>query len=677
MGIPQNAQAPALRAGLRGLWNAKLYPLGGFVGLAAVLGALLWGTPAGGQQPANIFTAAREAVANGDFKKTPMLGFSIINTPFIEVPADGAILVGFDIGLGTNRKPADVIYAIRPLYLSSKGEAYFHDFGSFEPDVKRANGQVQKGITHTVRLKAKPGYAVGGIVMRRAIEIRALAVTFHRIDGMLLDRRQAYTTPWVGDSHDGTPGSLNTNGAPVVGVFGNSSNNRVIALGLVSMNPSAAAALAPPPRIQPLPNPGDPPAAPLRGNKKPLADLLQKLQQQHQPPPLRPAPLGNQDPKKKEQAKAPKGEPDKPEETEEPEASEPAVTGLSTFVVVGVFTGATVVLLAGALGFVSWRRALAAARRREEEDWLMGKGDPPDRPVTNGTAPANPLSGGGDLPAAPRTALSEKRPTPPPLPGGWSGDQRGGPEAEPSELPSVLPVVRSAAHADPLAVALPLPSGARTGIRDSLPVPPPLPDRWGKQPQSDSARQPVPDVQLRGRAEYFLGIVSGGGLGMNRLYRIYLLPDRLLFLEMGNTGPDALQVGLMAGGGLIGGLIGAAVAQHRHDKLKSRRYELDVCDVQELIHRALAGKEGFLFKPAELKNAVLEAPGPWAAVLMYDRQTGGWLSFEHPEAGKFCITIRGQDEMRKAVKFLPELFGDQLAIRAIYNYRKERFLRPA
>jgi hypothetical protein len=94
-------------------------------GLAAVVLAVLGGSAVAAEadeEPDSLCAAARTAVANGQVEQTRMLGFSIVTTAFHEVPPEGAVLVGFDLGLGRYRHDLEAVYAVRPIYLTAQGD---------------------------------------------------------------------------------------------------------------------------------------------------------------------------------------------------------------------------------------------------------------------------------------------------------------------------------------------------------------------------------------------------------------------------------------------------------------------------------------------------------------------------------------------------------------------------
>src|SRR5215471_2150079 len=155
-----------------------------------------------------IYEAAARAVAKGWTEKTRMLGFGVVKTAFTEVPRDGAVLVGFDLGVG-EFMDIECIYALRGVYRTSDGQVIsFGEHGLFRDKHGPGKKVVKSKVTRTVQLRAKPGYAVGSLRLRSGLLINGLSVTFMRIDGALLDTSRSYASEWVGDRTGGSETSV-------------------------------------------------------------------------------------------------------------------------------------------------------------------------------------------------------------------------------------------------------------------------------------------------------------------------------------------------------------------------------------------------------------------------------------------------------------------------------------
>lgn len=197
-------------------------------------------------EPSALLAAVKNAVARGQVERTRMLGFGVEGQLFEEAPPEGAVLVGFEVGLGQLTPDLEGICALRPIYRTGAGEVTSAGFGS------------QDTVARRVTLKARPGYAVGGVTLRTGLYLNGLSLTFLWIEGDSLDPQQSYSSDWVGDRSGGREATIGGS-APVVGVFGNQTDKHVRALGLVYLKkPGAPQPAAAPPPGQP------PPGAPVK-----------------------------------------------------------------------------------------------------------------------------------------------------------------------------------------------------------------------------------------------------------------------------------------------------------------------------------------------------------------------------------------------------------------------------
>lgn len=196
-----------------------------------------------------IYAAAENAVSRRLVEKTRMLGFSIEKSIFSDMPPEGAVLIGFDLGVG-KFMDIDSVYAIRAVYRTEDGEASYNEHGLFRD--KHATGKriIKTKVVRTEKIRARPGYAVGAMTIRSGLNINGLCVMFMRITGTTLDPNQSYESDWIGDRTGGSEAKISGDGAPVVGVFGNKDQDHVMALGLIYIREArraAAPATAPAP----------------------------------------------------------------------------------------------------------------------------------------------------------------------------------------------------------------------------------------------------------------------------------------------------------------------------------------------------------------------------------------------------------------------------------------------
>jgi hypothetical protein len=209
-----------------------------------------------------VIAAARAAIDGGRITQSKLVGFNN-KTEFTEEPADGRVLVGLDIGLG-KFFDAEMIWAYRAVYLTDHGEEVGKDHGLFHDKYQDAKKIVKSKVVRTVHLRAKPGYAVGGVTLHNGLILNGLSLTYMRMSGGALDPQQAYVSEWVGDKAGGGESVLSGGGGPVVGLFGGEEQERASGLGVYFADPPPAAppvvrppaeAHAPPPVERPVPPP--------------------------------------------------------------------------------------------------------------------------------------------------------------------------------------------------------------------------------------------------------------------------------------------------------------------------------------------------------------------------------------------------------------------------------------
>jgi hypothetical protein len=216
------------------------------------VGLAMWLAVAAEAAEPSIHDAVKASIEQKRINKTDMAGFGIVKTAYRDTGRDGAILVGFEVAVGKSFN-SHLIVAIRPFYLTPDGEVAGSPAGSF-------SSTKDHPVVKTVRLTAKPGYAVGSITLRAGLGIHGMLVTFMPISGTTLDPKGAYRSEWLGDLKEaGTGTTLGGEGAPIMGVFGNVDGKRIIAMGLLFAKPALDATEPTPEPVAASPN-GEPPA---------------------------------------------------------------------------------------------------------------------------------------------------------------------------------------------------------------------------------------------------------------------------------------------------------------------------------------------------------------------------------------------------------------------------------
>src|SRR5262249_56485242 len=124
---------------------------------------------------------------------------------FNETSSRGGVLIGFDLGM-QEWFDNEIPIAVRAVYRTASGEVSGESFGNFA--VKPG------GVRRVVKLRARPGYAVGAIRMRTGGGLDAMSLTYYRIRGDRLDPKQSYQSEWVGNLDGGSESGFDGNGMP-------------------------------------------------------------------------------------------------------------------------------------------------------------------------------------------------------------------------------------------------------------------------------------------------------------------------------------------------------------------------------------------------------------------------------------------------------------------------------
>jgi hypothetical protein len=175
----------------------------------------------GGPQPGGAFPPVvpgpaqpQVPVLKPGIRQTQPAGGAFANLDYREYRDDGALLVGFEVGFGKVFNTTIIAY-LRPIWRTNNGGE----------ECGTAYGKSQ---TETIVLKARDGYAVGGIVIAGGGALEGFALTFMRIGDKHLDKNDAYTSDWYGD-HTRRPRDDQMaagDGSFVVGFYGKRFNDK-------------------------------------------------------------------------------------------------------------------------------------------------------------------------------------------------------------------------------------------------------------------------------------------------------------------------------------------------------------------------------------------------------------------------------------------------------------------
>jgi len=185
------------------------------------------GTPGGPP----IATAARPA-GSVEVRRTAIVGGGGGGAFEARAP-EGALLVGVR-GTTISWAGHEIVRSLQPLYRLD-GEEHEGDVFGY------ANRTVVEAL-------AKPGYAVGALLVKGGHRVDGLRCVFMRVDGDRLDLSDVYTGPWIGGRGGGAEELLGGSGRPVVGLVGRCGAD-LDAVGLLELGPCAAPPARPPIRL--------------------------------------------------------------------------------------------------------------------------------------------------------------------------------------------------------------------------------------------------------------------------------------------------------------------------------------------------------------------------------------------------------------------------------------------
>jgi hypothetical protein len=167
----------------------------------------------------DMYAYIRQAIQDKRTTQVDVRGFTLSKNTYQDVPAEGAVLIGFQVGLGQFVQNV-VIDSFRPIYMTSKGEKKGQWIGKPSPQ--------------PVTVKAKAGYVVGAIYIRTGLGIDGFSLKFMKLEKGELKADENYTSKWVGGM-GGNLASIGSSGLLAVGICGHINNQgKPSSLGLVA-----------------------------------------------------------------------------------------------------------------------------------------------------------------------------------------------------------------------------------------------------------------------------------------------------------------------------------------------------------------------------------------------------------------------------------------------------------
>lgn len=174
---------------------------------APVSGAfLLTGAPQSGGFAMALWPMIRKGVEDHRTSETaaPGGGFSMKDL-YTDVPAEGAVLVGFNLSMGKFfNNPT--IEGLQPIYMTEKGE-------QLGPMLGKEGGTA-------ARVQAEKGYVITKIRVRAGGNLDGIGLTLTRLVGTKLVAEDSYESEWVGAREGGGETIIETKGGLPVGITG-------------------------------------------------------------------------------------------------------------------------------------------------------------------------------------------------------------------------------------------------------------------------------------------------------------------------------------------------------------------------------------------------------------------------------------------------------------------------
>lgn len=171
------------------------------------------------------FRALRDGVKKKAYKSSGLTGGAFAQKTFEEIPPEGALLVGFNYSTTAD---GNFPRFMQPIWLTARGEKLGVAYG--KPDPK----------TKVMQLKAKKGYAVGGVTVRGGGGFDAFQLTYLKIDKTGMKKDGMYQSEHIGGKGGGE-GKYGSDGSFVVGIHGKVTNEgKMETFGIVTLKPEDA-----------------------------------------------------------------------------------------------------------------------------------------------------------------------------------------------------------------------------------------------------------------------------------------------------------------------------------------------------------------------------------------------------------------------------------------------------
>ncbi len=153
-----------------------------------------------------LMSHVEEAFKAKDFRHDPKHGDG--KNPYDEMSTKPGILIGLDVWPGTRDKTVQYVRGVRPIFLCNDGKKY-------------TGKQVGWVGTGSVKLEAKPGYAVAGMKVHTDFgELSGISLVFAKITETGLDMSDTEESKYYGHNDPNTARKVVCTGEPILGIHG-------------------------------------------------------------------------------------------------------------------------------------------------------------------------------------------------------------------------------------------------------------------------------------------------------------------------------------------------------------------------------------------------------------------------------------------------------------------------
>jgi hypothetical protein len=166
-----------------------------------------------------------------------------------------------------------------------------------------------------------------------------------------------------------------------------------------------------------------------------------------------------------------------------------------------------------------------------------------------------------------------------------------------------------------------------------------------------------------------------------RPFQVFAMPQGLLFLELRKKGGmggggDNDNMGAIIMGGMLGGVIGACIAQAMTSNPAadaSRMENFDTYTEDELFRIAASRKRSFVAKNEEILHISIDAPTTWNRMFA-NRSLAGFVTLRDRKLGKITMEVHDQAAMSVAVDALPRRYAERVAVNVVFDRNSTEFV---